>query len=63
MLNTFCKLFNIVFDSSVIPVTWTEGIICPIDKIDGDLEFLTIIEALPYSVVLVNFLPLFLTTD
>ena len=36
MLNIFCKLFNVVFDSGIIPVTWTEGIICPIYKNKGD---------------------------
>ena len=36
MLSVFCKLFNIVFTSGVIPSSWTEGIICPIYKNKGD---------------------------
>ena len=36
MLSVFCKLFNIVFTSGVIPRSWTEGIVCPIYKNKGD---------------------------
>lgn len=36
MLTVFCKLFNIVFESGIIPSCWTEGIICPIYKNKGD---------------------------
>ena len=36
MFSVFCKLFNIVFTSDVIPSSWTEGIICPIYKKKGD---------------------------
>ena len=36
MQSIFCKLFNIVFTSGVIPSSWTEGIICPIYKNKGD---------------------------
>lgn len=38
MSNVFCKLFNIVFESGVIPSSWTEGIICPIYKNKGDVN-------------------------
>ena len=36
MLCVFCKLFNIVFTSGVIPSSWTEGNFCPIYKNKGD---------------------------
>ena len=38
MLNVFCKLFNIVFESGIVPSSWTEGIICPIYKNKGDVN-------------------------
>ena len=36
MLSVFCKLFDIVFTSGVIPSSWTEGISLPIYKNKGD---------------------------
>ena len=38
MLNVFCKLFNIVFESGIVPNSWTEVIICPIYKNKGDVN-------------------------
>ena len=38
MLQVFCKLFNIVFESGIVPSSWTEGIICPIYKNKGDVS-------------------------
>ena len=39
MLNLFCKLFNIVFESGSVPSSLTEGVICPIYK-KGDANYL-----------------------
>ena len=36
MLPIFVKLFNIVFESGIIPDLWSVGIICPIYKNKGD---------------------------
>jgi len=36
MKDTFIKLFNIVFDTGIIPESWTIGIINPIYKNKGD---------------------------
>ena len=38
MLHVFCKLFNIVFESGIVPCCWTEGVICPIykNKVDAN---------------------------
>ena len=36
MLPVYTKLFNLIFDSGVIPESWTVGIIKPIYKNKGD---------------------------
>jgi hypothetical protein len=36
LLPVFVKLFNVVFDSGIIPDSWSEGIIVPIYKNKGD---------------------------
>ena len=36
LLPIYCKLFNIIFDSGIIPETWSIGIIKPIYKNKGD---------------------------
>jgi hypothetical protein len=36
LLPVFVKLFNIIFDSGIIPDCWSEGIIVPIYKNKGD---------------------------
>lgn len=36
LVSIFCKLFNIVFDSGIVPDTWLNGIIRPIYKNKGD---------------------------
>ena len=36
MLSAFTKLFNIIFSSGFIPNDWSEGIISPIYKNNGD---------------------------
>ena len=38
MLTVFCKLFNIVFESGIVPNSWTEGIISPIHENKGDVN-------------------------
>jgi hypothetical protein len=36
LLPVFVKIFNIVFESGIIPDSWAKGIICPIFKNKGD---------------------------
>ena len=36
LLPVFVKLFNVIFDSGIIPDSWSEGIIIPIYKNKGD---------------------------
>ena len=38
MLPIFVKLFNIVFESGIIPELWSVGIMCPIYKNKGDVN-------------------------
>ena len=45
-LPIYEKLFNLVFDSGVIPSTWLEGTICPIYKNKGDIKMLKISDLL-----------------
>jgi hypothetical protein len=35
-MPVFVKIFNIVFESGIIPDSWSEGYICPIFKNKGD---------------------------
>ena len=56
MLNLFCKLFNIVFESGMVPSSLTEGVICPFYK-KGDANYLdnyrgiTVLSCFIYSVL------------
>ena len=36
LMSVFLKLFNIVFDSGIIPDSWSKGFICPFYKKKGD---------------------------
>ena len=36
LVTTYVKLFNIVFDTGILPDSWSEGIIVPIYKNKGD---------------------------
>jgi hypothetical protein len=36
LISIYCNIFNIVFDSRVIPESWSIGIIQPIYKNKGD---------------------------
>lgn len=36
MVSLYCKLFNIVLDTGIIPDTWTNGIIKPLYKNKGN---------------------------
>jgi hypothetical protein len=36
MIDVYVKLFNIVFNSGVIPDLWSVGVICPIYKNKDD---------------------------
>ena len=36
LMPVFVKIFNMVFESGIIPTTWSEGYICPIYKNKGD---------------------------
>ena len=38
MLHLFCKLFNIVFESGIVPNCWTDGVVYPIHKIKGEVN-------------------------
>ena len=63
ILNIFCKLVNVVFDSGTFLLNRLKESFVPFTKIKVVQEILTFIETLPFSVVLVNFLLLLLTTD
>lgn len=45
-LPIYEKLFNLVFDSGVIPSAWLKGTICPIYKNKGDIKMLKISDLL-----------------
>ncbi len=36
LISIYCKLFNVVFNTGVVPESWSNGIICPIYKNKGD---------------------------
>ena len=46
MLPIYEKLFNLVFDTAMIPESWLEGNILPIYKNKGDYRILKIIDQL-----------------
>jgi hypothetical protein len=35
-MPVFVKIFNIIFESRIVPDSWSEGYICPIFKNKGD---------------------------
>ena len=37
MLSIYCKLFNFILDSGLIPDAWSKGTILPIYKNKGDI--------------------------
>ena len=63
MLPLYHKLFNLVFDTGIIPKSWTEGCIIPIYKNKGAYEKPENYSPITLLSCLGNFLPLFSIQD